>query len=168
MFQSNYHLRLQGRKSAEEETSVLTFDIEDGGNTLLWNVGWSTDYTALYLRRWQLLYSLFYSASYIRILNVMRLAGWALVCHSSWIMDELKRRERRFVWNYSKFSALTSITDDSGSFLLTDPTNENGKRSSFQTLRPLKLRMTDKVQKKYSYNEYHLNHEIWSTLSVTS
>jgi hypothetical protein len=64
-FGGMYHLHLQGRKSAEQETSVraggyprwvvalLIFDPEDGGNTFLRNVGSYADYTVLYPRRWQ-------------------------------------------------------------------------------------------------------------------
>jgi hypothetical protein len=50
-----YHL-LQGRKSAEQETSVLarlTFNPEDVGNKWLQNIGSYMDYTTLHPRRWQ-------------------------------------------------------------------------------------------------------------------
>jgi hypothetical protein len=47
-FEGTYHLHLQGRKSAEEETSVRA-------HTFLRNVGSYTDYMALYPRRWQFL-----------------------------------------------------------------------------------------------------------------
>jgi hypothetical protein len=54
-FGGTYHLHLQRRKSAEQETSVQKVarqNSKDGGDTFLRNVGSHTDYTALYLRRW--------------------------------------------------------------------------------------------------------------------
>jgi hypothetical protein len=50
-----YHLRSQGRKSAEQETGVLADDKDD---TLLRNVGSYADYTVLYSWRWRLLKTL--------------------------------------------------------------------------------------------------------------
>jgi hypothetical protein len=61
-FGGTYHLYLQGRKSAEQETSEtwwlgtwfparLIFDPEAGGDTFLRNVGSYTDYTAVYPTR---------------------------------------------------------------------------------------------------------------------
>jgi hypothetical protein len=65
-FGGKFHLHLQGRKSAEPETTGWTelyaarrfpahliFDPEDGDETLLSNVGSHTGYTALYHRTWQ-------------------------------------------------------------------------------------------------------------------
>jgi hypothetical protein len=49
-----YHLHLQGRKSAEQETCVqeMARYAEDGGDTFFRNVCSHTDYTALYPRAW--------------------------------------------------------------------------------------------------------------------
>jgi hypothetical protein len=62
-FGGTYHLHLQGRKSAQQETSVqqvtgwflvrLIFDPEDLGDMFLRNVCSHTDYTALYPIKWQ-------------------------------------------------------------------------------------------------------------------
>jgi hypothetical protein len=60
-FGATYHLHLQDRKSAEQETNVqqvarqnrLIFYPEDGSDTFLRNVGSHTDYTALFPRIWQ-------------------------------------------------------------------------------------------------------------------
>jgi hypothetical protein len=51
-FGGTYRLHLLGRKSAKQETSLQQV-AEDGGDTLLRNVGSRMGYTALYSRIWQ-------------------------------------------------------------------------------------------------------------------
>jgi hypothetical protein len=62
-FAINCYIHLQGRKSAKQETStclatrwilaMLIFDLENGSDSALRNVGSHTDYRALHTRRWK-------------------------------------------------------------------------------------------------------------------